>query len=131
MKTVLAIDPGHEKCGIAVVNDDAVIHMSVIPRKHAASAVESLCARFSPQAIVIGNGTGSSFLADELGSKSDIPIELADEAHSTRRARTRYFQENPPRGLRRLIPRGLLIPPRPYDDYVALILAEEWLSRDA
>ena len=129
MKIVLAIDPGRDKCGIAVVNTEAAVHMSVIPRKHAAAAVESLSARFSPQAIIIGNGTGSSFLADELQSRSDLPVELVDEAYSTRKARSRYFKDNPPRGLRRLIPRGLMTPPRPYDDYVALILAEEWMTR--
>jgi len=131
MKTILAIDPGRDKCGIAVIDGGAVLHMSVVPRKHAASAVESLCARFSPQAIIIGNGTGSSFLADELGSKSDVPIEIVGEAYSTQKARSRYFRDNPPRGLRRLIPRGLLTPPRPYDDYVALILAEEYLTPGA
>lgn len=131
MKTVLAIDPGRDKCGIAVVSPEAVLHMSVVPRKHAASAVESLCARFSPQAIIIGNGTGGGFLADELGSRSDAPIELVDEACSTRKARLRYFQDNLPRGLRRLVPRGLLTPPRPFDDYVALILAEDYLAHDS
>jgi RNase H-fold protein (predicted Holliday junction resolvase) len=129
MKTVLAIDPGQEKCGIAVLSDEAVLHMSVIPRKHAASAVVSLCMRFSPQAIIIGNGTGSSFLADELEAKTDLPVEVVDEAYSTQKAKSRYFQDNPPRGVRRLIPRGLLTPPRPYDDYVALILAESHLAQ--
>ena len=129
MKIILAIDPGQEKCGIAVLNQEDVLHMSVIPRKHAASAVVSLCTRFSPQAIIIGNGTGSSFLADELEAKTDLPVEVVDEAYSTQKAKSRYFQDNPPRGLRRLIPRGLLTPPRAYDDYVALILAESHLAQ--
>lgn len=130
MKTILAIDPGQDKCGVAVISAEAALHMSVIPRRHAASAVVALCTRFSPETIIIGNGTGSSFLADELGAKSECKIELVNEAHSTLRARSRFFQDNPPRGLRRLIPRGMLIPSRPYDDYVALILAEEWLMSD-
>jgi len=130
MKTVVAIDPGQDKCGVAVVNDESVLHMSVIPRRHAAAAVVTLCARFSPQVIIIGNGTGSGFLADELEARTEMPVELVDEAYSTRKARLRYFRENPPRGLRRLIPLGLLVPPQPYDDYVALILAEEWLKQD-
>ena len=130
MKIVLAIDPGRDKCGIAVVNPESVLHMSVVPRKHTASAVVSLSTRFSPQAIIVGNGTGSGFLVDELQSKSDVPVEIVDEAYSTRNAKSRYFKDNPPRGLRRLVPSGLQTPPRAYDDYVALMLAEEWLMAD-
>jgi hypothetical protein len=34
----------------------------------------------------------------------------------------------PPQGLTRLIPQGMLTPPRPIDDIVAIILIERYLS---
>lgn len=128
MKTILAVDPGHAKCGVAVVNHTARLHMAVVSRGEAAMAVSRLAAEYSVDEIVVGNGTGGENLAREIESVSDIPIHLVDEALSTRRARVRFFSENPPGGIRRLIPRGLLTPDRPIDDFVALILAEEFLQ---
>ena len=57
-----------------------------------------------------------------------MEVTLVDEHRSTEEARRRYFVDNPPSGWRRLMPRGLLTPPVPYDDYVAIILAERYLA---
>ena len=74
------------------------------------------------------NIAGGGKLAEALRTAiPKISVKLVDEKFSSTRARARFFQENPPRGIRRLIPRGLLTPERPYDDYVALILAEDYL----
>ncbi len=59
-----------------------------------------------------------------------IPIELVDERETTLLARKRYFQAHPPRGWRRLVPRGMLLPPRPIDDFAALLIAERLLDRE-
>jgi hypothetical protein len=58
------------------------------------------------------------------------PLEpvLVDEHRSSEQGRRRYFRDNPPRGWRRLLPVGLQTPPRAYDDYVAVILAERYLA---
>ena len=37
---------------------------------------------------------------------------------------------NPPRGWRRLLPVSMQMPPEPYDDYVAVILAQRFLRGD-
>lgn len=130
MKTVLAVDPGSYKCGIAVVTPGRVLHQSVVPRDTATQAVASLVTEHQVEEVIIGNGTGSDQLArDLLSALPDLRIETVEEAYSSRKARERFFEDNPPRGLRRLIPRGLLLPHRPYDDYVAIILAEDYLSR--
>ena len=129
MKTVLAVDPGTHKCGIAVVTEDAVLHRRVADRGDAADIITKLASEYSADEIIMGNGTGSAALVEELKTRLEQPIELVDEAHSTRRAKSLFFEENPPRGLRRLIPRGLLVPDRPYDDYIAVLLARERLNR--
>jgi RNase H-fold protein (predicted Holliday junction resolvase) len=130
MRTVLAIDPGRGKCGLAVVTDQGIVHKSVVSRADVVRTAAELAASHPVDAVIVGNGTGGGALADELrGDASIDSIELVDEALSTRRARSRYFEDNPPRGMRRLIPRGLLTPAVPYDDYVAVILAEDYLSR--
>ncbi len=130
MTTILAIDPGREKCGLAVVSDTGVLHRQVLPPGSISDVLPALAACHSVDRIIVGAGTGGRVLADSLRGLVDaIPIELVDETLSTHRARARFFEENPPRGLRRLIPRGLLVPHKPYDDYVAVILAEEYLRQ--
>jgi len=131
VKAVLAVDPGRDKCGIALVKNGAVAHREIAPRASAIAAIVSLIERHSPDVIVVGDGTGSKALLTEIRSATRMPIELVDETFTSQKARTRFFRENPPAGIRRLIPIGLQTPPRPYDDYVAVILAEEYLSRNA
>jgi RNase H-fold protein (predicted Holliday junction resolvase) len=129
VKTILSIDPGREKCGLAVVTAESVLHKEITSRDDLVRVAGSLTAEHRPDEIIIGGGTGGKALADELRRLiSEIPIRIVDESFSTQRARARFFKDNPPRGIRRLIPRGLLTPDRPYDDYVALILAEEYLG---
>jgi hypothetical protein len=128
---VLSIDPGRDKCGIAVVTPDGTIFKQVVTRGVAAETILRLIAAHSPDAVIMGEGTGSKDLHREIADLSPISIELVAEAFSTQRARVRFFDENPPRGLRRLVPRGLLTPDRPYDDYVAVILAEDFLRRNS
>jgi len=61
----------------------------------------------------------------------NIPVLSAPERNTSLRAREVYFREYPPRGWRRLIPRGLLLPPRPIDDYAAFLIAIDWLISTA
>jgi len=130
MTTVLAIDPGREKCGLAVVGHAGILHKQVLPPKRIPEILPALIASHSVARIIVGAGTGGRALADALRELVDpTPIDLVDETLSTHKARARFFEDNPPRGLRRLIPRGLLVPHKPYDDYVAVILAEDYLER--
>lgn len=135
--TVLAIDPGTSKCGIAVVkNRDRhdcpapyeVLHRCVVPTDELTKTVERLAKEHSPAIILIGNGTSAQSAANSIKALSSIKIELVDEKLTSVAARKRYFQENPPRGLRRLLPTSLQTPTQPYDDYVAIILAERYLG---
>jgi len=133
-KTILGIDPGRIKCGIAVVEKNAdacnILHQEVIETSALYSIVTDLTARFHPYAIVIGDGTTSAQAVKALGDIDGTPVQVVDEKFTTLLARQRYFIENPPRGLHRLIPVSLQTPGRPYDDYVAVILAERYLSTD-
>ncbi len=125
---VIAVDPGRAKCGVAVVSrTEGVIAKTVVPTGDVRDTVRLLSSRMEPEALIVGGGTGGEATAKTLSSLS-IPIYIVDEWFSTQRARVRYFKENPPRGWRRLVPRGFLVPTEPYDDYAALLLAEDFLS---
>ena len=128
-RRVLAIDPGRQKCGLALVDAAAgLIERSVVPRGELASALRDWCDRHHPDALLLGRGTGSRDLPAILADLS-LPVRRVTERHTTRLARQRYFTENPPRGWRRLLPASLQSPPVPVDDYAAWILAERYLKR--
>jgi len=127
---VLAIDPGFRKCGMAVVaTDGRVLERAVVPAESVVDAAAACVARFGCRRIVLGNRTTARDLSRRLTTSGiTAEVTLIEEHRSTEEARRRYFREHPPRGWRRLIPRGLLSPPTPYDDYVAVILAERYLA---
>lgn len=125
---VVAIDPGRARYGVAVV----AAHGATIVRRvgcapDAADDVLRLVERYQPLAVVLGGGTGGGSLMRALRQRSPgLTIDVVDEAHTSEMARARWLVEHPPRGWRRLVPRGLLTPDTPYDDLVAVILAERW-----
>jgi RNase H-fold protein (predicted Holliday junction resolvase) len=83
--------------------------------------------RFTLRAIALGGGTHADAVAAVVGGLG-LPVRLIDERETTLLARRRYFSANPPRGWRRFVPRGMLLPPRPIDDFAALLIAERLLD---
>ncbi len=130
MSVLISIDPGREKCGVAVMDGENSLHRAILTPDRLLELLAELIARYSPNTIIVGNGTRVQGFADRLRECSgSLPIEFVDETNSTLKARARFFEENPPRGLLRLVPRGLLTPNRPIDDLAAVILAEEYLRK--
>ena len=129
--TVLAIDPGRAKCGIAVVSAECVLHREIALTGELAARAGVLLGRFSPEWLVVGRGTGSAPIIAALESiRGETALVPVDRSHTSELARARYLRETPPRGLRRLLPAFLRSPENPYDDYVAVILAERWLKEN-
>ena len=127
--SVLGLDPGTRKCGFAVITELGAkpLALGIVPIEVLPERLREIAARTPIRLAAIGRGTNVATVAGavrELG----IPVELVDEHETTLRARARYFEDHPPRGWRRLIPRGLLLPDRPIDDYAALLIAERFLG---
>ncbi|GIV18512.1 MAG: resolvase [Armatimonadota bacterium] len=125
---VFGIDPGRSKVGVAVVQSDGqVLYRAVLAVEELSGELSRLCERFRPQSVVVGGGTGFRSLEPLLRQVlSDVPMQVVNEAFTSEEARRRYLRENPPKGWRRLIPSWLRTPDEPYDDYVAVILAERY-----
>ncbi|NLM54051.1 MAG: RuvX/YqgF family protein [Firmicutes bacterium] len=127
---VLAIDPGTDKCGLAVVDRERVLRRWVAPRIQLLREVGSALGCYQLNLIVLGDRTGSARFRRELAQAfPHVDIVAVDEHLSSVEARQRYWQENPPRGWRRFIPLGMQVPPEPFDDLVAVILAERYFRR--
>lgn len=128
MSNILAIDPGHQKCGVSVVNEEGMpLTQKVIAFEELRTTVEQLIAKYAVECIVLGDRTHSKVYRKILRD-FQLPIEMVNEDRSSIEGRMRYLRENS-RGLKRLLPLGLRTPDRPYDDYVAVILAERYLAK--
>ena len=132
MNAVLGIDPGTRKCGYAVVIrcGEPPLALGIVPTELLGPTLHELTGRFELRAIALGGGTHAG-VVEEIVRGLGLPIEIVDEHETTLLARRRYFADNPPRGWRRLVPQGMLLPPRPIDDYAAVLIAERLLTAAA
>jgi len=128
-RVVLAVDPGRDKCGVAVCEPGIVHARAVVAREDLPALVRDWQERYAATEVVVGNRTASAEVMEALARAGARRVLLVEEQGTTLRARSRYFAEHPPRGWRRFVPRGLQTPPEPYDDYAAVLLAEAALER--
>lgn len=128
--TVLAIDPGREKCGLAVVNRGGVLFRAVIPTAEIGLTCWYLLAQHPAAALVVGDSTASKPVREALLQMNpDVVVNVIAEGYSSLEARRLYEQDYPPPLLQRLLPAGMRVPPRPVDDYAAVALARRFLSK--
>ena len=127
--TILGLDPGTRKCGFALVGaaGGPPIMLGIVPIEALEARLRELLAAYPIELAAVGRGTNASAVI-EMVRRIGLPIALIDERETTLLARARFFADHPPRGWRRLLPRGMLLPDRPIDDYAALLIAERYLA---
>jgi RNase H-fold protein (predicted Holliday junction resolvase) len=125
---LLGVDPGTRKCGYAVIDriDAPPLTLGIVPLDEFAERLATLRGTFSIDMVAIGHGTNAGVVS-AIVRDAGLPFALVDERETTLRARARFFADHPPRGWRRIVPRGMLLPDRPIDDYAALLIAERYL----
>ena len=131
---IVAVDPGREKCGVAVVGRErGVLWRQVVEKTALLTTVTDLLERFGSRRVILGDQTASAnvhrLLQPLLDQALVDEIILIDEHGSTEAARSRYWQAIPPTGWRCFLPRGLLVPPCAVDDFAAIILAERYFKK--
>ena len=146
-KMILAIDPGTAKCGWALGDSSGELYVSgIFLSPEAASflvaalsgsleaiipfAIESRqdCPTvFFVDEILVGNGTAKDHILTVAGSLSIEPKTIPERG-TTLMGRELYWRKHPPRGLRKLIPRGLRVPPRDIDDFAAWAILLKYLE---
>lgn len=132
-KTVLAIDPGTHKCGMALVRRTSpksvdLLWHEVVATEHVIPKLHEAYVHGGFQLVIVGGATGSPAVVKAL--REHLPsmgLLVLDETNTTLHARERYWEHHPKRGWRRLIPSSALYPPVPFDDFAALVLAERVL----
>ena len=129
-KLYLGIDPGRSKTGLALVNGvGKIVKLHIAESQNIDNEIVEFIKNSCPVHIVLGNGTNSRNIGESIKRVlPDVMVAVVEEAHSTEEARTLYWQENPPKGLKKLIPLGMLVPPVPLDAYAAVILVRRFLE---
>lgn len=127
---ILAIDPGKDKCGLAVLDAKReVLERKVLERLQLSSEVLRLISKYGASTVVIGRSVfGKDVEIELLRLNLKANLVFIAEKDTTRQARERYWKENRPSGWLRLIPTSLRVPPVPVDDYAAIIIGERYLQ---
>ena len=127
MFKILSIDPGKYKCGLvlAEISEKKVYKAIILKSELVGGFVRNLINVEDISKIIIGNGTSSRVIREKLDFfKKEIII--FEEKNTTFRAKARYFELFPTRGLKFLIPREVFILNKYLDAISALIILEDY-----
>ena len=127
MPKVITIDPGKIKCGLvlAEISEKKVYEAIILKSELIENYVSNLITAEDISQIIIGNGTTSREIREKLYffKKEIITFE---EKNTTYRAKARYFEIFPIRGLKFLMPREVFILNKNLDAISALIILEDY-----
>lgn len=119
----MAIDPGRN-IGVAFVS-----RLGRLERASVITIAELARLDFPEGAtILVGDGTGSQDVQAAL-RRLGRSYTIWPERDTSRQGRELYLRDHPPRGLARLLPRGLRAPSVPIDAYAAYALALHYLEK--
>ena len=127
MSRVITIDPGKSKCGLvlAEISEKKVYKAIILKSELLGNYVRNLITAEEISQIIIGNGTTSKEIKEKLifFKKEIITFE---EKNTTFRAKERYFELFPIKGLKFLIPREFFLINKNLDAISALIILEDY-----
>ena len=128
---ILGVDPGSSKTGVALVTAGGEIkNTEVLLMADFTGALEEFLGQQEVSLCVMGNGTTAGAMKAALHELLPyVEIILIDEANSTEEARALYWQLNPPKGLRKLFPLGMQVPPVNLDGLAAVVLVRRYLKK--
>ena len=129
MSRVIAIDPGISKCGLitADIKEKKVYEALVIKSNLLLEYVRNKYKKENNLQFLIGNGTSSKNHIKDLNDL--LPnLLIAEEKNSTFRAKQRYFEIFPLRGMQFFLPREIFILNKNLDALAALIIMEDYFQ---
>ncbi len=127
MPRVVSIDPGKSKCGLvlAEISEKKVYKAIILKSESLEDYVRNLTTIEDISQIIIGNGTTSKEIKEKLDFLKKELITF-EEKNTTFRAKERYFELFPIRGLKFLLPREVFILNKNLDAISALIILEDY-----
>ena len=108
---IVAIDPGSEKTGVAIIHDDGALILRAIVATPALSQwLTDAYGTYPFTHIAMGDGTNHTHLQDVVMTWIDhkaITFSLVDEKFTTVEGRKLYWKYTPRHGWRRFVPVSL------------------------
>ena len=129
MSKLLSIDPGKFKCGLVLadINKKKIDQAIVLKTEFLPKYVKTLKSVSNISKVIIGNGTTSKENVEKLAFfKKDLII--FEEKNTTYRAKKRFFEIFPIRGLKILLPKELFLMNKNLDAISALIILEDYCN---
>ena len=129
MSKVIAIDPGISKCGLTIadIKEKKVYEALVIKSNLLLKFVQNIYQKENKIQFLIGNGTSSEDHIKDLNGLLPNLI-IAEEENSTYRAKERYFEIFPLRGIKCFLPREIFILNKNLDALAALVIMEDYFK---
>ena len=116
------------KCGYAVLSGSGERLALEIVRSEALPARLQADVGAGVAMVCVGNATRSAEVVAAVRAVwPALPIAMVDERNTSLEARRRYYEDHPPRGIWKFVPRGLLVPKEQLDGYAALLIIERYL----
>ena len=129
MFKLISIDPGKCKCGLVLVDflEKKVDQAIVLNTESLPIYVKNLNASENISKVIIGNGTTSRQNIEKLDFvRNDLII--VEEKNTTLRAKKRYFEIFPTKGLKSFLPKEIFIMNKNLDALSALIILEDYCN---
>ena len=129
MSRVIAIDPGKAKCGVTIADlkEKKVFEAVVIKSNLLLIYLKKKHKKEKNIQFIIGNGTSSSKFIKDINDLSNNLI-ITEEKNSTYRAKQRYFEIFPLKGIKRILPREIFILNKNLDALAALVILEDYFK---
>lgn len=129
MSKIIAIDPGLFKCGVIVADlkQKKVLKALVIQSNYLLRFVKKKYKNDENLQVLIGNGTSSKKYINAL-SEIVSNLIIAEEKNSTFRAKGRFFEIYPLKGLKNFLPREIFILNKNLDALAALVIIEDYYN---
>ena len=127
MSRVISIDPGKSKCGLvlAEISEKKVYEAIILKSELIENYVRDLNDVKDISKIIIGNGTSSRAIIKKLDFLKRKIITF-EEKNTTYRAKARYFELFPIKGIKLLIPREVFIMNKNLDAISALLILDDY-----
>ena len=128
MSKVIAIDPGIFKCGLIIADiEEKKVYEAIVIQSHLLLKYVKKYLNDNDPKFLIGNGTSSKNYVEDLNHL--VPdLIIAEENNSTFRAKQRYYEIFPIRGIKNFLPREIFILNKNLDALAALIIMEDYFN---
>ena len=129
MFKLISIDPGKCKCGLVLVDflEKKVDQAIVLNTEFLPIYVKNLNASENISKVIMGNGTTSRQNIEKLDFIRNNLI-IVEEKNTTLRAKKRYFEIFPTKGLKSFLPKEIFIMNKNLDALSALIILEDYCN---